>query len=243
MAELPLAGRRIAVTRPRGQVDELAEELERRGARVLTFPLIAIGPPPEPGPLADAAARLDDYDWIVFTSANGVAALLQVAPDLRGTRIAAVGPATAAAVRREAGVEPAFVPERFAAEEIAAGLEPVGGATILLPQADLADPALALELRERGAAVDAVTAYATVAVERSAQELHELRTCDAVVLASGSAARSLAAQGGAGGALAACIGPKTAEVASEVGLEVGIVAREATGEGIIQALVSHFQDI
>ena len=87
-----------------------------------------------------------------------------------------------------------------------------------------------------------MTAYRTVPVERTASELAELRAADAVVLASGSAARSLALQGGAGDALVACIGPKTAEIAREVGLPDGIVADEATAKGIIHALVDHFEE-
>lgn len=243
MAEPPLAGRLITVTRPREQTDEFVEELERRGARVLVHPLIAIDPPRDPGPLLAAVAGIDRYDWIVFTSVNGVAAVRGFASGLPGSRVAAVGPATAEAATRELGVVPAFVPERHAAEEIAAGLEPLRGKRVLLPQADIADPGLAEELRRRGALVDAVTAYRTVEIEQEQDVLAELRGADAVVLMSGSAARSLASQGGAGDALVVCIGPKTADVARESGLEVGLTAREATAEGIIQALVSHFQEI
>jgi uroporphyrinogen-III synthase len=85
-----------------------------------------------------------------------------------------------------------------------------------------------------------VTVYRTVETERTPAELAELRAADALVLMSGSAARSLARHGGAGDALVVCIGPKTAAVAREVGLQVGLVAREATSEGIIHALTSHF---
>jgi uroporphyrinogen-III synthase len=155
-------------------------------------------------------------------------------------RIAAVGPATAAAVTRQLEVEVSYVPERYAAEEVAAGLEPVRGTRILLPQADRADPTLAEELRGRGAHVDAVTAYRIVEYDHPQSVLAELRRADAVVLMSGTAARSLARQGGAGDTLIACIGPKTAATARSVGLEVGLVAREATAEGIIHALESHF---
>jgi uroporphyrinogen-III synthase len=197
---------------------------------VTVLPLIAIEPLDDVGRAAAGA-----YDWVVFTSANAVAAT-RVPP---GARVATVGPATADAVRVQ-GVEPAFVPERFAAEEIASGLEPLAGARVLLPQADIADPALAEELRRRGATVEAVTAYRTVELERTGEELADLRAADAVVLASGSAALSLARQGGAGTALVVCIGPKTADAARAAGLEVGLVAREATAEGIIHALTSHF---
>jgi uroporphyrinogen-III synthase len=228
VADSLLEGRRIVVTRPHDQAAPLAAALLDLGASVTVLPLIEIH---SVGDVQVGTA----YDWVVFTSLNAVAAV--GVP--RGPRVATVGPATAAAVR-EHGIEPAFVPERFAADELAAGLEPLVGARILLPQADLAGPELAGELRSRGAIVDAVTAYRTVDVEPTAEQLAELRSGDAVVLASGSAAHSLARQGGAGQALVVCIGPKTAEAARAAGLDVALVAREATSQGIIHALTSHF---
>jgi uroporphyrinogen III methyltransferase/synthase len=230
VADGTLAGRRIVVTRPREQAAPLAAALLELGATVTVLPLIEVQP------LDDVpvdAARA--YDWVVFTSANAVAAV--GAPS--GARVATVGPVTADAVRA-LGVEPSFVPARFAAREIAAGLEPLAGSRVLLPQADIADPELAEELRRRGATVDAVAAYRTVDVEHTTGELADARAADAVVLASGSAARSLARQGGAGAALVVCIGPNTADAARAAGLEVGLVAPEATSEGIIDALTSHF---
>ena len=110
-----------------------------------------------------------------------------------------------------------------------------------MPQADIAEPALAEELRGRGAEVDVVVGVPHGS--RRAADVGDppLRIADAVVLASGSACRSLAAAGGAGGgAMLVCIGPKTAKVAREVGLKVGLVADETTSDGIIRALVSHF---
>lgn len=240
MAEGPLEGRRIVVTRPPSQSDVLAGELARLGATTLVVPLVRIEPIEDETALAAALHDLDRYDWVVFTSANGVAAVARLAANLGQAKVAAVGPATAAAVRT-LGVEASFVPQRFAAEDIVAGLEPLSGVRVLLPQADIADPELAEKLEKQGAIVDAISAYRTVEVKRTASELAELRAADVIVLASGSAARSLASRGGAGdGALLVCIGPKTAEAAREVGLPVGLVASEATVEGIIQALTSHF---
>lgn len=242
----PLVGRRIVLTRPRDQVGELAEALERLGATVLAMPLVDIEPIEDARSLDGALARLEAYRWLVFTSANGVAGLRERLGEnvLPATmRVAAVGPATAEAVRT-LGVEAAFVPDRFAAEEIAAGLGPLQGVRILLPQADIASPSLAVELRSRGALVDAVAAYRTVAIEPSLHDVSELqRGVDAIVIASGSAARSLGASRVGNlvlGATVVCIGPKTAEAAREVGLPVGLVADEATSEGIIDALTSQF---
>ena len=239
MINQPLYGIRIVVTRP--EAKSLADELERLGAEVTIVPLIEIRPA-EGRALEDAVETMGSYDWIVLTSVNGVAAVAQGLTALGAeTRVAAVGPVTAAAIR-EQGVEPAFVATR-ASEDIAAGLGDIDGLRVLLPQADLAEPHLADELRGRGAQVDAVVAYRTILVEPPMWGILPLRIADAVVLASGSACRSLAAAGGAGGgAMLVCIGPKTAKVAREVGLKVGLVADEATSDGIIQALVETFGD-
>jgi len=240
MTDSPLRGRRIVVTRPAHQSDALAEELDRLGATTVVIPLVRIEPLEDETGLAAALGDLDRYDWVVFTSANGVAAVRRLAANLGEAKVAAVGPATASAVRT-LGLKASFVPERFAAEEIVAGLQPLEGTRILLPQADVADSGLADELRKRGAIVDAIPAYRTVEVEHAASELAELRSADVVVLASGSAARSLASRGrAADGPLLVCIGPKTAEAARAQGLPVGLVAHEATADGIIHALVSHF---
>lgn len=238
MAERPLEGRRIVVTRP--EAKPLADELERLGAEVSLVPLIEIRPPEDRRPLDAAVENLAAYDWVVFTSVNGVAA---VGPRLGGLgasgRVAAVGPVTADSIRA-LGVEPSFVASR-ASDDIADGLGPLEGARVLLPQADIADPRLGEELRGMGAEIDVVVAYRTLLVEPPLWGILPLRIAHAVVLASGSAVRSLAAAGGAGDdALLVCIGPKTAAVAREVGLPVGLVADETSAEGIIRALVLHF---
>jgi len=235
----PLYGVRIVVTRP--EAKSLADELERLGAEVTVVPLIEIRPA-EGRALEDAIDNMSTYDWIVLTSVNGVAAVAQglASVDSRA-QVAAVGPVTADAIRQQ-GIEPAFVARR-ASDDIAGGLGEIGGMRILLPQADIAEPHLADELRGRGAEVDAVVAYRTVLVEPPMWGILPLRIADAVVLASGSACRSLAAAGGAGGgAMLVCIGPKTAKVAREVGLKVGLVADETTSDGIIRALVDQFGD-
>jgi uroporphyrinogen-III synthase len=239
MINQPLYGVRIVITRP--EAKPLADELEHLGAEVTVVPLIEIRPA-EGRALEDAIDTMGTYDWVVLTSVNGVAAVAQGLAGLGGdARVAAVGPVTADAIR-ELGVEPAFVATR-ASDDIASGLGDIEGLRMLLPQADLAEPHLADELRGRGAHVEAVVAYRTILVEPPMWGILPLRIADAVVLASGSACRSLAAAGGArGGAMLVCIGPKTAKVAREVGLKVGLVADEATSDGIIRALVDQFGD-
>jgi uroporphyrinogen-III synthase len=239
VADQPLSGRRIVVTRP--EASKLAGELERLGAEVTIVPLIDIRPAEDRRALEEAVGEFPTYDWIVLTSVNGVAAVAHGLSGLVGPRIAAVGPVTADAVRSH-GLEPAFVASR-ASDDIAGGLGDLAGKRVVLPQADIADPHLANELRSQGAEVDAVVAYRTVLVEPPMWGILPLRIADAVILASGSACRSLAAAGGAGGgAMLVCIGPKTAKAAREVGLKVGLVADETTSDGIIRALVSHFGD-
>ena len=238
MINRPLYGVRIVVTRPESR--SLAEELERLGAEVTIVPLIEIRPA-EGRALEDAIDTMSSYDWIVLTSVNGVAAVAKGLTGVAGSQVAAVGPVTALAIQ-ELGIEPAFVAKR-ASDDIAEGLGDITGKRVLLPQADIAEPHLAEELRGRGADVETVVAYRTILVEPPMWGILPLRIADAVVLASGSACRSLAAAGGAGGgAMLVCIGPKTAKVAREVGLKVGLVADETTADGIIQALVDQFGD-
>jgi uroporphyrinogen-III synthase len=238
MINQPLYGVRIVVTRPESK--SLADELERLGAEVTIVPLIEIRPA-EGRALEDAIDTMASYDWVVLTSVNGVAAVAKGLAGLAGSQVAAVGPVTAAAIQ-ELGVEPAFVAKR-ASDDIAEGLGDIAGKRVLLPQADIAEAHLAEELRGRGADVETVVAYRTILVEPPMWGILPLRIADAVVLASGSACRSLAAAGGAGGgAMLVCIGPKTAKVAREVGLKVGLVADETTADGIIRALVDQFGD-
>lgn len=241
MAEKPLQGRRIVVTRPESR--PLAEALESLGAEVSIVPLIEIRPVEDPRALDAAVADLAAYEWVIFTSVNAVAAVGERLSGIGEARVAAVGPVTADAVRA-LGVEPSFVANR-ASEDIAGGLGSIDGTRVLLPQADIADPRLADELREEGATVDAVVAYRTVQIEPALWGVLPLRIAHAIVLASGSAVRSLSAIAGSleglgDSTLLVCIGPKTAAVARKVGLPVGLVADETTADGIIRALVSHF---
>jgi uroporphyrinogen III methyltransferase/synthase len=167
----PLFGRRIVVTRARAQASELTAKLQRLGAEVVEMPTIRIEPPQDPGPLAQAVAELESFDWIVFASANAVtaffAALAEAGLDARAlhaNRICVVGPATGGCLERF-GLRADARPAKFTASEIVetlASQQDLAGVGILLPRADIAPPGPAEALAERGAVVRQVTAYRTV---------------------------------------------------------------------------------
>jgi len=254
----PLAGRRIAITRPRRQAADLASRLEALGAQVIALPAIAIEPVDDPSQLDIALGELASYDWIVFTSANGVHAferrLRANALDWttrHRARIAAIGPATAATLQA-LGVTIAVMPSEYIAEKLADALGNVAGQRILLPRADIARETLRDELRLRGADVNEIAAYRTVAQPLAPELLeHALGSgrVDAMTFTSSSTVRSLVESLRASGydpqkALAgialACIGPITAATLRECGLEPGLVAQEYTIAGLVAALVAHF---
>jgi uroporphyrinogen-III synthase len=260
MAQRPLEGKRIVVTRPEAQSADLVARLRALGAQPIVCPAIAIAPPADYAPLDAAIARLAGYDWLLVTSANGVRALLgrmaalgrDIAP-LRQLRIGAIGPATAQALA-EHGLRAGFVPSAYVAEAILDEIGDVAGKRILLPRADIAREALAVGLRARGAAVDELAAYRTVPGDGAPALAERLRSraIDAVTFTSSSTVRYLLdglAAGGLGRPAArdllchtaiVCIGPITAATAHDEGLRVDMVAREYTGEGLVEALVEWF---
>lgn len=253
----PLREQRVLVTRPRAQGDELARRLEAYGAQVIFYPAIQVVPVEAESldqalrELASGAARVD---WVVFTSANGVTftcerlAVLGLALGvLRRARLAAVGPATARALT-DLNLAVDFVPEKFVAEEIAAGIGDVRGQHILLLGAEITREALAERLQQLGARVTRVAVYRTVAVQPDEVALAELaRGVDVVMLASASAARSFARAAAEHAwpwlarAVIACIGPVTAEAARDAGLAVQLVADEHIAIGLADALAVYFE--
>ena len=248
----PLAGRSILVTRPRAQSRPLCDRLRKLGARVLAVPMIAIEPPAPGGRLDRALHDLQTYDWVIVTSANGARACVARAAAL-GVNLrskprplwAAVGPATAAVLRR-ARIRVAMIPSRYLTEAIATEIPDVNRHRILLPRTDVASPALVDALRHRGAIVEVVAAYRTVIGPREAgpriRRLFDTKDVDVVVFTSPSTVRGLVRLlGGARQALArvtiACIGPVTAGAVTDAGLRPRVVAREHTIDGLIKALL------
>lgn len=251
----PLQGKRIVITRPREQSDDLAEKLMQLGATPLVMPVMRIVPLPDLRPLDQAIQQLHHYQWLIFTSTNSVdlfwerfAVSGQSTAVWQEVQVAAVGPTTAAAVRTHA-VEPAFVPSEHLAEAVADGLGDVTERHVLLPQAAIARPALTEILTQRGAHVDAIPVYQTIGMALDEANLAELRQgVDAIIFTSGSTVRNflVAIAGDAAIAqqlhqtLLTCIGPQTAQSAQAAGLAVGVVATEYTVEGLVSALVQHF---
>jgi uroporphyrinogen III methyltransferase / synthase len=249
----PLAGRRVVVTRAESQTGALAAALRAEGAEPIAFSTIRIAPPSDPSALREALARTAQFDWIVFTSTNAVervwAALGRTgaAQALRPARICAVGPATAAALRRR-GVEPALVPGKARGEGVVEALGALGelrARRILLPRAETAPPELPDALRAAGARVTEAAAYRTLpSTDGAARMRVRLRAgeVDAVTLASGSAARGFAAAVGTdlGTARVATIGPVTTRDAREAGLPVHAEALEPTVAGLVNAVIRAF---
>lgn len=233
----------MVVTRARAQASELGALLRARGAVPVEWPLIEIAPPRDGAALAAAAARLTQFDWVVFSSANGVENFLRHATaPVRPPRIAAVGPKTAAALA-DKGYRVDATPEEFIGAALAKSLGDVRGKRILLVRPESVPGGLSRALRAGGAAVEEVIAYRTL----PAGEEMPFRWQDvqALTLASGSAARALAAhlhgQPVPGHVCLASIGPSTTRVAKEAGLQIAVEADVHTAEGLVAALASHFE--
>jgi uroporphyrinogen III methyltransferase/synthase len=246
----PLAGRSIVITRPRAQAAEFAAALEALGAEVIHFPTIRIEAMDDPEPLRRAAREADRFDWIVFTSVNGVAffwaALREVGRDTRalaGVSICAIGPATATALELE-GVRADLVPDRYVAEAVVEALAAetqLRGSRILLPRAAVARSVLPEQLRAQGAEVVEVAAYRTVPEQAETDALRaRLRagTVDLITFTSSSTVHNFVAAVGSdiGRAEVASIGPITSATAREKGLPVHLEAREYTIAGLIAAI-------
>lgn len=247
-----LEGKRIVVTRPPDAAAPFADRLRELGAEPVLLPTITIRPPQDTRPLDRALACLDQYDWVVFTSANAVEHVwkrletLELHLEAGGwPPIAAIGPATAGALA-ERELAPTLVPDRHVAEALAEALMATGdlrGRRVLLPQGNLARPALADSLRAVGAAVDAPIAYENVRADVDRALL--VQPIDAITFTSPSTAQNFATQfddpvGVAGNALVTCIGLITADAVRACGLPVHIVADPHTAEGLIAALCTAF---
>ncbi|HEX5725185.1 MAG TPA: uroporphyrinogen-III synthase, partial [Longimicrobiaceae bacterium] len=235
----------------RAQAAGFAAALAALGAEVVPLPTIRIVPPEDPEPLRRAAAEAGTFDWIVFTSVNGVerfwgalAETGRAAEGLGGARACAIGPATAGALEAR-GVRPAVVPSEFVAEavvEALAAADDLRGRRVLLPRADLARAALPQGLAARGAEVVEVAAYRTVPDDGAGAEAARARLAageiDLVTFTASSTVRGFVALVGPelGRAAVASIGPITSATARALGLRVDVEAEEYTIPGLVRAI-------
>jgi uroporphyrinogen III methyltransferase/synthase len=238
----PLLGRRVAVTRARAQASGLATRLRALGAEVVEAPAIRIEP------LSIDLPDLSGYDLICMTSPNGVRCLFERleasgrdARALAGGRVAAIGPGTARALR-DRGVVADVVPERFVAEGLVAALAGVPVERALIARAAEARDVLPDALRARGAAVDVVALYETVAETLTPDELNAATGADYVTFTSSSTVRFWVAAVGDDAARGSAarrvsIGPVTSETLREQGLPPDVEATEHDIDGLVAALV------
>jgi uroporphyrinogen III methyltransferase/synthase len=252
----PLFGRRVVVTRSREQASDLVRQLSELGADVLEIPTIKITPPKNLAPLREAVTAMGEYDWVVFTSPNGVDALFrayfEVHKDLREfgpVRIAAIGAATAQKVG-EYHLEVDFVPRQFTTdamlEEFRAAVD-CENLHFLLPRADLADERLARGLEDLGGIVDDLDAYAT-APETEDRTGHRARMlaegADVVTFTSSSTVTNFCNLVDVPELIQkfpklrfVSIGPVTTKTAKERGLEIAAEAAEHTIAGLVEAIL------
>lgn len=253
----PLFGKGIVITRPEKQADDLAQLLTKQGANPIFFPTIKIVPSPDWRKLDAALRKIDKYDWIIFTSANGVQfffkRLMEKGKDIRdlsGIKICCIGPATAKQVEAR-GIKVDLVPDEFIAEGILDSFAAMNlrGKKILIPRAAKARDILPQGLKKKGASVDVVTAYQTLNSGKKKEAFEELfaeNKVDVITFTSSSTVTNFVEIMGTNYSLPphvqiACIGPVTAETARKTGFDIDIQQDEYTMEGLVNSLIDHFE--
>jgi uroporphyrinogen III methyltransferase / synthase len=253
-----LAGKRILVTRARSQALSLVQRIEALGGEVVEFPTIEIKPPASYGPLDEAIKQITSYDWLIFTSVNGVeqflhrfAKLGKNIPDLADIEVAAIGPETAKRLTA-AQIQPRVVPKQYQAEGILDALisENLLGKRVLIPRAAKARDILPETLRRWGARVDVVEAYQTSLPQVDVSELCRLLRdgkIDMITFTSSSTATNFAAMLRdhdlpllLSKAVIACIGPITRKTVEDLRMRPDIVSEEFTIPGLVKAMVDYF---
>lgn len=249
----PLFGRRIVVTRARHQASELSKAIEALGGETLEFPVIGVAPPTESSHLRKAIHNLAAFQWLIFTSVNGVEAFFSELReqkrdirDLAGLEIVAIGPATKAALEGR-GLQIAYMPEEFRAEKIIEGLagRVLPGQKVLLARAEEARAILPETLKSWGAEVWDAPAYKTVSGGADGEELRRLlrdKEVQAVTFTSSSTVRNFVTliEGDVSlleGVLLYSIGPVTSQTARELGLTIYKEAARYTIDGLLEALL------
>ena len=250
----PLLGRSVVVTRAREQASGLAAQLADLGAEVIQFPTIDIKPLEDYSSVDAAVRNLGAYDWLIFTSANGVKCFWERLEAQGLDARALYGPATAQAVRTH-GIAPDFVPEAYIAESVAEGLIGLGmdGKKVLLPRAREAREVLPEELRKAGAQVDVLPVYETVPAAAHRDEVLqrlEAGTLDAVTFGSSSTVDNFFAQIPADTirnqpegkrVKFASIGPVTTKTLAKYGFACDIQPEDFTIPALVKALTAHYE--
>jgi len=251
----PLAGLRVVVTRARDQAGQLAQPLAERGAEVLEVPVIKLAPPTQKEPLVEAIAGLSSYDWLIFTSANGVTSFFDYffkafedMRDLGGARLAAVGPSTAAQLR-QLHLKVDLMPKEYVAAHIAnalASFMSIENLRILLLRAETANPELPKLLEDLGAIVDDIACYKTVMETEDANgaAARMLESgADWITFTSGSTVQNFHARFDLPKLMRhfprlrlATIGPETTKALAAIGLKPAVEANPHTVEGLVKAL-------
>jgi uroporphyrinogen III methyltransferase / synthase len=259
-AETPLLGKKILITRSRQQASRFAAQLRAYGAEPVEVPAIEIAPPSSWEPMDNAISRIHAYDWLIFTSVNGVRAFVercevhrQSLNDMQGHHICAIGPATAQELRAR-GMRVDVMPEEYRAEAVVERLSafPLAGRRLLLPRAAVARDVLPRALTALGARVEVVEAYRTLLpTDGLAPDVWQLLTgqgIDVITFTSSSTVTNFAQLTGETDLSAlfhstviACIGPITADTARAYGLTPAIVPQEYTIPGLTQAIVDFFR--
>jgi len=251
------------VTRAREQAMELVDLIEDLGAQAIEGAAVRIAAVADTSALDEAAATASNFDWLVFTSQNGVDHFMRRVMEgpgdvrsLKGPRICAVGPATADKLALY-GLKVDVVPREHRAERAVEAMRAyaeIKGAKVLFPRSEIAREVLADDLRKAGAQVTDVVAYRTLAAEPQREgdpDVYKLlleRQVDAVTFTSASSVRHFVKTLGEeqapdllAGTVVASIGPVTAEAAQQLGITSTIVPTEYTVPGLVKALVEHFR--
>ena len=242
--------KRILVTRPRAQADSFVEGLRTAGFEPIYFPVIEIRSIEDNSELDQALVQINKYDWVVFTSVNGVEVVFDRLEKYSSLpRVAAIGPKTAEALKAR-GVTPDFIPEEYVAEAILPGLGDLRGKWVLLPRAEIARKALPEAIVKAGGMAHEIAVYKTLPTQPGAEGLAALKAgVDVVTLTSPSTVQNfvtIAKQNGLdslnlpNNPLFACIGPITEQAAKEEGLVNLVVAKEYTTEGLME-VISHLE--
>jgi len=257
-AVLPLAERAVLVTRPEHQAEDFEQRITQVGGVPITIPAICLSPFKKEHPhgkaLLKSLQEIEGFDWIIFTSVNGVDAVMAACTETETVEkirhqvgIIAIGPATAARLQAH-GISPQIVPDEFISDAIPSALDEIAGKRFLLPRADIARKWLPEELKRRGGAVTEVPTYGVIPNEDPAmvEKLKSISKPDFITVTSSSTVCGLHGLLEKAGCLSwlqevpvVSIGPITSKTAKEFGARTVISASRYTTDGIIDAMIEY----